>query len=240
MSASRSSASNLLQNRELSFNSSNQNLRASFNAHQTLTKAEPQNTVEYASFNIKPSQYKQTGIFLPINNNTATTTTTTTNTTNGGAKKSVLLSTHSKKQLNLIRQIKDDLEVLIQRLRNVQKNRHWSFTSLVDSSPSLAASSVSSMEQFKKLADEFNEKISQQLTLIGDTDSSSQESHEYHVQLRQLHAVIKQNCSGLSQNNEESGECLSQDSLLSNLSKSLNDFMQNLDKLNSFYACVVK
>ena len=263
MSASRSSASNLLQNRDLSFNSSNQNLRSSFNTHQALksnTGTSNESTVEYASFNIKPSQYKQTGIFLPINNNS--TSLNNGSSTNLNTKKQGI-SLNAKKQANLIRLIKEDLEILIQRLRNLQKNRHWSFTSLVDTNaPFSLNSSSTNMEQFKSLAEDFNEKIGQQLNLItlmsNDAESSNNnnthEIQEYHLQLRQLHNVIKQNCSSLNSgtdsttNGTENGCSVntnnnietvnSPDNHLSNLSKSLNEFMQNLDKLNSFYSSV--
>jgi hypothetical protein len=262
MSNSRSSASNLLQNRDLSFNLSPSQNRSSFNTHQTLkptngTSAE--STVEYASFNIKPSQYKQTGIFLPINNNSPSLINGS-NANLSNKKQNSLLN--AKKQANLIRLIKEDLEILIQRLRNLQKNRHWSFTSLVDTNTSTSLiSPMTSMEQFKSLAEDFNEKIGQQLNLItsmfidGESNNSNNvhEIQEYHMQLRQLHNVIKQHCSSLKistdpltnntdvrclPNNNEIDTSNSQDVHLSNLSRSLNEFMQNLDKLNGIYTSV--
>lgn len=262
MSNSRSSASNLLQNRDLSFNLSPNQNRSSFNTHQTLKPVNgtsTESTVEYASFNIKPSQYKQTGIFLPINNNSPSLTNGS-NVNLSNKKQNGLLN--AKKQANLIRLIKEDLEILIQRLRNLQKNRHWSFTSLVDTNtPTSLISPMTSMEQFKSLAEDFNEKIGQQLNLItsmsidGESNNinNAHEIQEYHMQLRQLHNVIKQNCSSLKSgtdqltnnsnvrclaNNNEIDTSNSQDVDLSNLSKSLNEFMQNLDKLNGIYTSV--
>jgi len=252
LSASRSSASNLLQNRDLSFNSSNQNLRSSFNTHQTLKPtnngaSNDSNTVEYASYKIKPSQYKQTGIFLPINNNTTSINNGISNTNLNIKKQSSALI--SKKQVNMIRLIKEDLEILIQKLRNLQKNRHWSFTSLVDTNTSVSL--ATNMKQFKSLVDDFNEKIGQQINLLilMSNDDNAQEIQEHHLQLRQLHSIIKQNCSILNSGNELNSDiegCSvnntekqnSQDVQLSNLSKSLNDFMQHLDKLNGCYTSV--
>ena len=108
------------------------------------------------------------------------------------------------------------------------------------------------MKQFKSLVDDFNEKISQQINLLilMSNDDNAQEIQEHHLQLRQLHSIIKQNCSilnggaelinsekeGCSVNNNEKQN--SQDVQLSNLSKSLNDFMQHLDKLNGCYTSV--
>ena len=262
MSNSRSSASNLLQNRDLSFNLSPNQNRSSFNTHQTLKPANEtsaESTVEYASFNIKPSQYKQTGIFLPINNNNPSLTNGS-NANLSNKKQNSLLN--AKKQANLIRLIKEDLEILIQRLRNLQKNRHWSFTSLVDTNtPVSLISPMTSMEQFKSLAEDFNEKIGQQLNLItsmsidgeSNNNNNAHEIQEYHTQLRQLHNIIKQNCSSLKSgtdllanntdvrclaNNNDIDTSNSQDVHLSNLSKSLNEFMQNLDKLNGIYTSV--
>ena len=105
------------------------------------------------------------------------------------------------------------------------------------------------MEQFKSLADDFNDKIGQQLNLISlmssdanDGNAHRHEIHENQMQLRQLHNVIKLNCSCLisestNGNRSENGSdpATTQDAHLSSLSKSLNEFMQSLDKLNGFY-----
>jgi hypothetical protein len=107
------------------------------------------------------------------------------------------------------------------------------------------------MKQFKSLVDDFNEKIGQQINLLilMSNDDNAQEIQEHHLQLRQLHSIIKQNCSILNSGNELNSDiegCSvnntekqnSQDVQLSNLSKSLNDFMQHLDKLNGCYTSV--
>jgi hypothetical protein len=80
----------------------------SLNATKSNANRPFNSTVEYASFNIKPSQYKQTGIFLPINNEIADN--------NGSHHKDMQTTKINCKAL------KDELEILIQSLRNIQKS----------------------------------------------------------------------------------------------------------------------
>jgi hypothetical protein len=230
LSASRSSATNLFPS-GLSLSTPNQNsLRSSFNSHQSYSQIQQQqqqngakvngnSTIEYASFNIKPSQYKQTGIFLPINNNTQ----------NNNGQKPIGFTANNKQQVNLIRQIKEDLELLIQKLRYLQKNR--------TSSPNSLGSTVS-LEQFLGLAEDFNEKCTQQLNLIGLLSNESNNTNlisiqEHQLQLRQLQSGIKQNCANMQQIDGNSDA-------YSQLSKCLNEFMQCLDKLNNLFSNSMK
>ena len=169
--------------------------RASFNTHQskkslstattTTTTTTPQSTVEYASFNIKPSQYKQTGIFLPINNSTPK---------------------------SLVHLIKEELELIIQALRNVQKQR-------AQSPP---------LEQFVRSLDDFVDKYQPQLgALIPAATNELAESQQ--ARFRSLSGAIKTAAAATLNNSDDL------ESALSHLSRLLNEFMQNLDKLNSFY-----
>lgn len=236
LSASRSSATNLFPT-GLSLSTSTQNnLRSSFNSHQSYAQQQQQqngvkvngnSTIEYASFNIKPSQYKQTGIFLPINNNNNNNSAPSSN-----GQKPIGFTANNKQQVNLIRQIKEDLELLIQKLRYLQKNRASS-----PLTPNMIGSTVS-LEQFLSLAEDFNEKCTQQLNLIGllsneSTNPNSMGIQEYQSQLRQLQSSIKQTCAGIQRIDGNSESSSVQDASLSQLSKFLNEFMQCLDKLNS-------
>ena len=237
LSASRSSATNLFPT-GLSLSTSTQNnLRSSFNSHQSYAQQQQQqqngvkvngnSTIEYASFNIKPSQYKQTGIFLPINNNNNNNSAQSSN-----GQKPIGFTANNKQQANLIRQIKEDLELLIQKLRYLQKNRASS-----PLTPNMIGSTVS-LEQFLSLAEDFNEKCTQQLNLIGllsneSTNSNSMGIQEYQSQLRQLQSSIKQTCAGIQRIDGNSESSSVQDASLSQLSKFLNEFMQCLDRLNN-------
>lgn len=252
MSTSRSSATNL--NTAISNSSQNTfHLRSSFNSHHSLnsTNHSSSNTIknasvngssnsnsstsassnsstssnnssiEYASFNIKPSQYKQTGIFLPINNNKSSQTngTSTSNTTST-----------SKKHITTVRYLKEDLELLVQRLRNLQKQRQNSSNSLAHN-----------LEQFVKSVEEFNDKASQQIGLISviqntSTSDLTLNSQETQFQLRQLQSGIKQTCAHLVANKQLADlqvESSKLDASLSQLSKTFNEFMHILDRLNN-------
>ncbi len=143
-------------------------------------------------------------------NNLIQTTTTTATTTNN----------NNKKQLATVRYLKEDLELLIQRLRNLQKQRQQT--------------SVSNLEQFLKLVDEFNDKSSQQINLITILNSNETVlllNQEVQLQLRQLQSSIKQICLQLNKNNTDSSKQL--DIHLGQLSKSFNEFMHILDRINN-------
>ena len=179
MSTQRSSMSNS-QNTHLN-NSHANPLRASFNNHKPLkpVKLTPDqrnenSSIEYASFNIKPSQYKQTGIFLPINNST-TSAKVSTNTQGPGP-------IYAKNQSNSVRYLKEDLELLIQQLRNVQKQE---------------LKSNNHLGQFCKSIDQFIDKAFSQL--LG---SNSSVESDAELQLRQLQSVIKSQSQALNEHSD--------------------------------------
>ena len=206
LSVSRSSANNISNPMNNNTNT-NINLRASFNSYQSLNKGiNP--SVEYACSSIKPSQYKQTGIFLPINNHKS--------------------SPQNKQQLTAIRFMKEDLELLIQKLRNVQKQLNASSNSLSSTGSTSSAVQTNSLEQFIKSTDEFNDKCSEQFSAFVTAES---EIHEYQMQLRQLQSLIKQNCHQLIPNDIDKPQIANEFSI-SGLSKNFNEFLHVLDKLS--------
>lgn len=191
----------------LSNATSNFQPRSSFNSHQkklstvalttpsltttTTTPSSVQSTVEYASFNIKPSQYKQTGIFLPINNSSPK---------------------------GLVHLVKEDLELIIQTLRNIQKQR-----------------SNASLEQFTKSLDDFVDKFQPQLLAPGDADCQAK-LRSLSGAVKAASASVKEAAAVVAVSSSSSNvESASLEGAFAHLSRLLNEFIQNLDKLNSFY-----
>ena len=129
---------------------------------------------------------------MPINNSAAS------NTAKVGAKP----------QPTAVRCMKEELELLIQQLRNLQKQRASLFNK-----PSL--------EQLVKTAHEFVDKSGKQLAQLGEQDVSV----DSQLQLRQLLAQVRQ----LAARENENQEAL--DATLGLLSKTFNELMQALDKL---------
>lgn len=169
------------------------NPRASFKTNSSI---------EYASFNIKPSQYKQTGIFLPINN-------TSTSTPAG---------TNHLKEINLIRFIKEDLELLIQKLRNLQKLKNFE----------------NNFEKFLKSSNDFVDKSSLELSSFSSIESKLSadlltQNQELVQKLKLLLSSVKSSLASLEKVTSEEEK----EQVLAQLSKLLTEFMLNLDKLMS-------
>ncbi|RNA38480.1 hypothetical protein BpHYR1_048892 [Brachionus plicatilis] len=145
-------------------------------------------TIEYASFNIKPSQYKQTGVFLPLNNS-------------GEA------ASGANACLIMLRYVKEDLEIFVQKLRNVKKSgadrAEWSL--------------------FVQFKEQFCAKTNLELNNLNSW--SNEQNYDLLLKLRQ--ALIK--VKAFEQSDSQNGQPNALD--LSALSKLLNDFMHNLDKL---------
>lgn len=214
-------------------------LRASFNiSHQTgkpktdtsvksneTTSAASgaSSSIEYASFNIKPSQYKQTGIFLPVNN------------LNGP------VDVMYKKELSVLKLIKDDLELLVQKVRNIQKEK------------SQNGGTKSVMDQFVKSVSEFHERTLTQMTLLSaPSDSHEISIEQFKMRMKQLLASIKSSqilskktCDGGKEialyEEVNAGSKSTEDASNSNsqgftqMSKSFNELMQVLDKMSCVY-----
>ena len=128
----------------------------------------------------------------------------------------------NKKQNATVRYLKEDLELLIQRLRNLQKQRQ--------------NGNSSNLEQFIKLVEEFNDKTTQQIVSINVINTNETvNGQDTQLQLRQLQSFMKQNCSQLSNFNKiiDSNGTKLLDLNLSQLSKFFNEFMHILDRLNS-------
>jgi hypothetical protein len=186
-------------------------------------------SIEYASFNIKPSQYKQTGIFLPVNNL-------------NDQKLSLF-----KKELSVLKLIKDDLELIVQKVRNLQKER-INMAKLGSGNFNTA-----NFELLVKTLYEFYDKTSQEMSLLNSNLTTTSESiDQFKSKLKQLLTQVKSNCvlnvAGDTSSNFEmidDDEANSHapnglswkelDSGLSALSKTFNEFMQHLDKLNCLY-----
>ena len=164
---------------------------------------------------------------MPINNNKSQVNLIVSNTNNTSNTPII-----NKKQIATVRSLKEDLELLIQRLRNLQKQRQ--------------NGNVSNLEQFIKLVQEFNEKSSQEISLVSvismNENNPSLISQDIQLQLRQLQSSIKQTCSQLVNASKHIESSLSSsaelnskqlDANLSQLSKSFNEFMHILDKLNN-------
>lgn len=148
-------------------------------------------SIEYASFNIKPSQYKQTGIFLPLNNSNQ--------------------SINGNGFLIILRYIKEDLEIFVQKLRNIKKivsdNDEW--------------------KSFLEFKEKFCSKTNADLNNLNSL--SNEQNYDLFLKLRQILIKVKsfQKC----QRNDSSQNTDSNSLDLNGLSKLLNDFMHNLDKL---------
>ena len=116
---------------------------------------------------------------------------------------------------NGIRCLKEDLELLIQQLRNLQKQRI------------ACPQSNGNFETFIKSIEKFSEKSSKKInSIIIDTNGQ-----EFELQMRQLQSLIKNQSSLLDEGNNPC-DC---DTILSQISKSFNEYMQVLDKLNLSY-----
>ena len=105
--------------------------------------------IEYASYSIKPSQYKQIGEFIPLNhlNNKPLADITTTLGTLKSNKRVTASNNKHLTQFNFMKQFryfKDDLELLIQRFRNLQKHKY---------------SSLNDLKQFINAIEDFNLKL---------------------------------------------------------------------------------
>ena len=185
-------------------------------------------SIEYASFNIKPSQYKQTGIFLPVNNL--------------NDQKLGLF----KKELSMLKIIKDELELLVQKLRNIQKERN-NITKIITNS-AMMSSNVTNFDQFVKSINEFHSRAYQEINIL---DSFNDTISQLKTRLRQLLTTIKSNC--VINGHVEHIEMIDDDIMekvvtkngnmdwkqleanLTALSKTFNEFTQILDKLNCIY-----
>lgn len=205
--------------------------RSSFNSHQSTGTNKPKTTttttanasIEYACFNIKPSQYKQTGIFLPINNSSAS---------------SFSKSFSLKQQLNIIHLLKEDLELLIQSLRNLHKQRDAE-TVAGGSLPRLKDRDLT-LDGFYKKTNEFIDKYETQLNTISlielSLSATTDSAKEFQSKLRQLSISIKSILNSLQSTSMNDSPASNVDSMEANfgkLSKQLNEFKQNLDKFNS-------
>jgi hypothetical protein len=232
----RSSTTNLIEsnsstrsNQNNSSSHSTSTTRSSFNLHHskslsnTIQKDQSPNpksnnsTVEYACFNIKPSQYKQTGIFLPVNNNSSSISSL-----NGKGK-----------ELSVLKIIKDDLELLIQKLRNLQKEKN----SLVKSCDEarLIQQLEANLTNFLKSINDFSDRTSQELNILL-TDSSLVSAKEELVQkVKQLLAQIKSNNIFLFVINHNGFVMNDFDTNMIQLSKNFTEFMQVLDKMTCVF-----
>jgi len=197
------------------------NSRYSMNLNAKAAQTSTSNTngtIEYASFNIKPSQYKQSGIFLPVNNNL-------------------------KQHMLSIKSIREEVDLLIQRLRNLQKGRQQQQQQQQQNTSNSNASV--SLEQYLKSVDEFNEKTLKQLSVISLLNNlnneqspninSTEQLQEQQNKLKSLQTQIKETCACLNETLCNSNHSLSsnQDEQLSVLSRKFGEFMQNLDKFNN-------
>ncbi|CAF0765416.1 unnamed protein product [Brachionus calyciflorus] len=195
------SVNDLDENKKEEFSSSssccsNSSNERHFERNTTNRKSENcKKSLDYASFNIKPSQYKQTGVFLPLNNN-------------NNSSQSVKSSNNF---LISLRMIKDDLELFIQKLRNFKKSNLVSDEDKVN---------------FGNFKEAFCTKINVELNNLTN-GLSNEENYDLFLKLKQL--LIKIKSFSISRLIETSSEQNSLD--FNNLSKLLNDFMQNLDKL---------
>jgi hypothetical protein len=113
--------------------------------------------IEYASYSIKPSQYKQIGEFIPLSqlnkpNNEIISTTLGTLKSLNKQRGNIISATATNQQKQLsqfnfmkqFRYFKEDLELLIQRFRNLQKNKY---------------SPLNDLKQFINAIENFNEKL---------------------------------------------------------------------------------
>ena len=146
-------------------------------------------SIEYASFNIKPSHYKQTGIFMPLNNSNQSV--------NG--------------LLLVLRYIKEDLEIFVQKLRNIKKY-------------------ISDHEEWKSFLDYKENFCSKTNIELNNLNSfSNEKNYDFFLKLRQILIKIKsfQRIERIDFQDNTESDALN----LNALSKLLNDFMQNLDNL---------
>ena len=273
-SSSSTSTSNLLR---ASFHQPSSNVASS-------AKSNGNSTVEYASFNIKPSQYKQTGIFMPINNNatgtnssdgksqaasnppsqtpsSASSSSSSSTTTVAAAATATISKSFisTRQQLNAVRLVKEDVELFVQRLRNVHKQlkaaQNSSETACTSTSTSTASdTTLSDLARFVKSVDEFTDKSMAAAAAAPNTpntpnttngiysaimgsraDNGSEEPTTTCVS--QVHASLKQHCSSLNYliNKANMSPSVGQsvvnfDAALGQLSKSLNDLLLYLDK----------
>jgi hypothetical protein len=119
------------------------------------------NNIEYASYSIKPSHYKQIGEFIPLShlNNkvlpvselqqsmTGTLKPVKQNTTTNHLRQQAQITNKQITHFNFMKQFryfKEDLELLIQRFRNLQKQKY---------------SPLNDLKQFINAIEEFNEKL---------------------------------------------------------------------------------
>ncbi len=158
----------------------------------SLTRKASQNpansSIEYATFNIKPSQYKQTGVFLPINNNSHST-----------------YANH-----NAVRLLKDELELLVQQLRNAQR------------APPIVGDAQPQPQPLRRALDQFVEKAA----------AAAAASAEWEpLRLAQLHAQLRGHAAQLAGGGGEIGA-----QLAAALSSTCNEYMQLLDKLDKVNA----
>lgn len=123
---------------------------------------------------------------------------------------------HAMQQPNGIRYLKEDLELLIQQLRNLQKQR-----------TAACSQSNTNFETFIKSIEKFSEKSSKKMNSI-IIDTNGQESE---LQMRQLQSLIKNQSGMLGEGTNKTDY----DTILSQISKSFNEYMQVLDKLNLSY-----
>lgn len=208
------------ENNELKIVENNNNNNDISQQQEDTLKTNGNSNIEYASYRIKPSHYKQTGIFTPINN-----------------KKSQLVKSEYSSIIKDIRFYKEDLELLIQKLRNIQKQK---------------TNNSVAIKQFLSSVEIFNEKINSLINLSPESIvfdiNSSVSSVDQQIKLNQItrsinqlkdyQKEITQFCEQInfsySTNNlttqQHVNEELSVTQLLDTLNKKFNEFMHVLDK----------
>lgn len=122
---------------------------------------------------------------------------------------------YAKHQANNVRFVKEELELLIQQLRNVQRNTNGTTT---------VNGLTETHLELKKSTDQFVERASKQVPGLVN------ECPDAELQLRQLHLTIRSQAGGLM---EVTGEITPK---LGTLSKTFNEYMKLLDKLNASFS----
>ncbi len=152
-----------------------------------------------------------------------------------------------KKELSVLKLVKDDLELLVQKVRNLQKER-------INMTKRCSVNfNAANLELFVKTLGEFYDMTWSEMSLLNSNTTTTSESiDQFKSKLKQLLTQIKSNCvlnaaDDTSSNfemidgdeaNSHAPNGLSWKELdggLSALSKTFNEFMQHLDKLNCLY-----